>query len=180
MITGKSRIFGILTSPDFGENIVRIFTGAVEAASNNDYLLKVIHLSDNGVDDATITRCLEWRLAGAMIVGLSDKSFLRLNQEFHSKRVPMAIIDNAPPLEWGMRIISDDVHGVRQVVSHLLSLGHRRIAFLGGRPGPLSDVRERSFRTCLSEAGLAVCDHWVKDSSWREKTAHRRKGSFAA
>ena len=53
--------------------MVRILTGAVEATSNNDYLLKVIHLSHSGVDDATITRCLEWRLAGAMIVGLGDE-----------------------------------------------------------------------------------------------------------
>ena len=44
MVTGKSRIIGVLTAPQASENIINILTGAMEAASQNDYLLKVLHL----------------------------------------------------------------------------------------------------------------------------------------
>ena len=64
MVTGKSRIIGVLTTPKSSDNMVRILTGAMEVASQNDYLLKVVHLSYNGIDDATIARCLEWRAGG--------------------------------------------------------------------------------------------------------------------
>lgn len=170
MITGKSRILGILTSPEAGENIVRILTGAVEAASNKDYLLKVIHLSHSGVDDATITRCMEWRLAGAMVVGLSEESMQRLNQSFRAKGLAMAMIDDAPAGDWGVRIRSDDEQGISLVISHLASLGHRRIAFLGGHQSPLSDWREKSFHAALPDAGLSVPDHWIRMTSWNDQS----------
>ena len=73
LVTGKSRIVSVLPAPHSGENIINILTGAMEAASQNDYLLKVLHLSYIEMDEATIARRLEWRLAGALIVGLRDE-----------------------------------------------------------------------------------------------------------
>ena len=166
MITGKSRILGVLTSPDAVGNIVQILTGVVEAASSHDYFVKMIHLSYSGVDDDTIKRCMEWRLAGVMAVGLDDDSCRRLNQEFRAKKLAMATLDNALTSDWGVRVHSDDEQGIRQVVSHLLALGHRRIAFIGGGASVLSEWREASFRAALSEAGLSVRNHWIRQTSW--------------
>lgn len=169
MVTGKSRIIGVLTAPHSGENIINILTGAMEATSQNDYLLKVLHLSYDGVDDATIARCLAWRLAGALIVGLSEEAHSRLNVAFYENKIPVALIDNVPPLEWGVRVRSDDEQGIRQVMSHLTALGHRRIAFVGGRRGSLSEWRERSFRAALADAGLSAPAHWIRHSSWGDQ-----------
>jgi LacI family transcriptional regulator len=169
MVTGKSRIVGVLTAPHSGENIINILTGAMEATSQNDYLLKVLHLSYNGIDDATIARCLEWRLAGALIVGLSDEAHLRLHDAFRENKIPLALLDNVPPAEWGVRIRSDDAQGLGQVISHLTALGHRRIAFMGGRPESLSAWREQSFRAALAEAGLSAPPHWIRHSSWGDQ-----------
>ena len=170
MVTGKSRIIGVLTAPSSGENIINIMTGAMEATSQNDYLLKVLHLAYTGIDDATIARCLAWRLAGALIVGLSEESHGRLNDAFRENKIPVALLDNVPPLEWGVRVRSDDEQGIRQVVSHLTGLGHRRIAFMGGRPGLLSEWRERSFRAAMTDAGLSAPEHWIRHSSWGDQT----------
>ena len=68
-----------------------------------------------------------------------------------------------------MRFISDDAHGIRQVVSHLVALGHRRIAFLGGRASVLSDWRESSFRAALADAGLTLPAHWVRNTAWSDQ-----------
>ena len=169
MVTGRSRILGVLTAPQASENIINILAGAMETASQNDYLLKVLHLSYNGIDDATIARCLEWRLAGALIVGLSEEAHVRLHDAFRANKIPIAVIDNVPPTEWGVRIRSDDEEGIRGVVSHLIALGHRQIAFVGGRAGPLSGWREQSFRVALENAGLFAPAHWVRRSSWRDQ-----------
>ena len=169
MVTGKSRIIGVLTAPQASENIINILAGAMETASQNDYLLKVLHLSYNGIDDATIARCLEWRLAGALIVGLSEEAHARLHDAFHENKIPIALIDNVPPTQWGVRIRSDDEEGIRQVISHLTALGHRNIAFIGGRPGFLSGWREQSFRAALADAGLSAPAHWIRHSSWGDQ-----------
>lgn len=169
MVTGKSRIVGVLTVPYSGENIVKILTGAVEACSQNEYLLKVMHLSYQGVDDDTITRCLEWRLAGALIVGLGEEAHKRLHEALQANKIPVAVVDNVPPVHWGVRIRSDDAQGIRQVVSHLTRLGHRRIAFVGGLPGTLSAWREQSFRAALTESGCFAPEHWIRNSSWSDQ-----------
>ena len=169
MVTGKSRIVGVLTAPQSGENIINILTGAMEATSQNDYLLKVLHLSYNGIDEATIARCLEWRLAGALIVGLSEEAHQRLHDALRANKIPLALIDNVPPAEWGVRIRSDDAQGLGQVISHLTALGHRQIAYIGGSPGSLSAWREQSFRAALAEFGLSVPSHWIRRSSWRDQ-----------
>ena len=169
MVTGKSRIIGLLTTPHSSDNIVRIMTGAMEAASEHNYLLKVVHLSYGGVDEATITRCLEWRLSGAMVVGLSEEAHLRLNEALREAGIPVTVIDNVPAVSWGVRVSSDDARGIRQVVSHLTALGHRHIAFIGGRPGPLSEWREQSFREALADAGLSTPDHWIRAASWGDQ-----------
>ena len=169
MVTGKSRIIGVVTSVQAGENVIKFLSGAMEAANDNDYLLKIIHLSDGAIDEATIARCLEWRLAGAMVVGLMEGLQVRLQEEFRQSQIPLALIDNAPLPEWGVRFISDDAHGIRQVVSHLLALGHSRIAFLGGSASVLSEWRESTFRAALSEAKLTVPPQWVRNSAWTDQ-----------
>ncbi len=168
MVTGKSRIIGVLTTPHVGENFVRILTGAMEAANAHDYLLKVLHLSHDTIDDGVISRCMEWRLAGAMVVGLSEASQRRLHDEFRNVGLSLALIDSAPLPEWGVRVLSDDDQGIHAVVSHLVGLGHQKIAFLGGRPGELSARRERSFRDAIAEAGLETPEAWIRNGSWSD------------
>lgn len=169
MVTGKSRIIGVLTTPKSSDNMVRILTGAMEVASQNDYLLKVVHLSYNGIDDATIARCLEWRLAGAMIVGLSEEAHIRLNEAFHRSAIPVTLVDNVPQINWGVRISSDDAQGMHEVVGHLVGLGHSRIAYIGGRPGSLSEWRGKSFVESMADAGLSAPRHWIRNSSWGDQ-----------
>ncbi len=169
MVTGKSRIIGVLTAPQASENIINILAGAMETANENEYLLKVLHLSYDSIDDATIARCLEWRLASALIVGLSEEAHARLHEAFRANRIPLAVIDNVPPTEWGVRIRSDDEEGIAQVISHLTALGHRQIAYIGGRPGLLSGWREASFRTALAAAGMVAPPHWIRQSSWGDQ-----------
>lgn len=174
MVTGKSRIIGVLTTQQSGDNIVRILTGAMEVASENDYLLKVVHLSYSGVDDSTIARCLEWRLAGAIVIGFSEETHFRLDDALRENNIPVSLVDNVPPVAWGIRIGSDDEQGIRASVSHLTALGHRRIAFVGGRHGSLSEWREQSFREAMTDAGLLIPPHWIQHTSWSDQEVIER------
>jgi LacI family transcriptional regulator len=148
MVTGKSRILSVLTAPQHGENMARILAGAHEAANQNDYLLKVQYL------------------AGAMILGLEESMQDALYAKLSAWGIALVTVDNARCYEHSLHVSSDNDRGIRQVLQHLIELGHERIAFLGGRPNLISLEREQSFRMILTEAGLPVCDPWIRHSSW--------------
>ena len=50
---------------------------------------------------------------------------------------------------------SDDPAGMELVVDHLVELGHRRIAHLGGAGGAVASERAAGYRTAMTRHGLA-------------------------
>lgn len=52
---------------------------------------------------------------------------------------------------------TDDRAPLRELVEHLISLGHRRIAYVGGVPGLIhTRARQRAWRDSMAVAGMAV------------------------
>jgi LacI family transcriptional regulator len=57
----------------------------------------------------------------------------------------------------------DNAAGTRAATRHLVSLGHREIAYLGGTPGWLDSMqRETGFRSAMEECGLPVREECVR------------------
>jgi LacI family transcriptional regulator len=64
---------------------------------------------------------------------------------FDSRPLPMPVV------------VPENRSGARTAVEHLLALGHRRIAFIGGNPGTgQSGERELGYRDALGAAGIAL------------------------
>lgn len=65
----------------------------------------------------------------------------------------------------------DNVEGSRLAMEHLLSLGHRRIAFITGDPlHPDAQARERGYRATLEAAGIAYDPALVIPGSYQEES----------
>ncbi|MFC0598566.1 LacI family DNA-binding transcriptional regulator [Streptomyces palmae] len=59
-------------------------------------------------------------------------------------------------------VLSDCFGGSRAAVAHLIAHGHRRIGFIGDRPGiHTAAERLRGYRTAMAEAGLPVDPSWI-------------------
>jgi LacI family transcriptional regulator len=56
---------------------------------------------------------------------------------------------------------SDNEQGVRLATRHLLSAGHQRIGFLGGRSGPVLEQRLQGYKAAHAEAGMAFEERLV-------------------
>lgn len=68
----------------------------------------------------------------------------------------------------------DNLQGARLATEHLLALGHRRIAFIGGDPEhPDAQVREQGWRSALAAAGITPDEallqhgHYIEDGGLR-------------
>jgi len=70
--------------------------------------------------------------------------------------IPVVAIDPHTGPDGPATIDSDNVPGARSAVEHLISLGHTRIALLGGRPDLRSAaLREEGYRQAHEAAGLS-------------------------
>lgn len=69
-------------------------------------------------------------------------------------------------------IDSDNMRGAITATEYLLSLGHRRIGFLGGRPDLESArLREEGYRAALKAAGIPVDPSLLRVGGYRPDTA---------
>ena len=97
------------------------------------------------------------RVDGMIIASsqLSDASW----QWLRSSPVPVVVV-NAEPTNLPVTVItSDNEGGARSAVEHLVSLGHRRIAYVRGAESFTADLpRTSGFRKACRDAGLRAAD----------------------
>ncbi|SDQ64841.1 transcriptional regulator, LacI family [Quadrisphaera sp. DSM 44207] len=86
--------------------------------------------------------------------------------------VPVIAVDpHAGPADTPT-VDADNLTGALRATEHLLRLGHRRIAFLGGRPDLESArLREEGYRTALRAAGVEVDPALVRVAEYRRELA---------
>jgi LacI family transcriptional regulator len=80
-----------------------------------------------------------------------------LLQALHDWRIPCVIIDPRHYPQVPMDVITNDsVDGTLLAIEHLLSLGHREIAFINGPHRYAMQRRQYGYQIALSEAGLPL------------------------
>ncbi len=86
--------------------------------------------------------------------------------------VPVVGIDAHTGPLGGPTVDADNFAGGVMATNHLLGLGHRRIALLGGRPDLESArLREKGFRHAMHEAGVPVDERLVAVGDYRATMA---------
>ncbi|MGN0273755.1 MAG: LacI family DNA-binding transcriptional regulator [Chordicoccus sp.] len=65
-------------------------------------------------------------------------------------------------------VVSDNIKGMRDLVSYVISMGHKRIAYIyGGDESVVTRNRVGSFYQTMNEAGLSVPDEYVVRGDYR-------------
>jgi DNA-binding LacI/PurR family transcriptional regulator len=103
-------------------------------------------------------------LDGILVVGPASEPVVRA---LHDAEVPLVLVDNAVPGVPADAVLGDCLGGGRAAVRHLVGLGHRDIAFIGGpfvesarplghRTNTIWSVEQRAlgYLTALKEAGI--------------------------
>ncbi|WP_231930142.1 LacI family DNA-binding transcriptional regulator [Friedmanniella luteola] len=71
--------------------------------------------------------------------------------DLRRRGIPVVVVDRAPEESGFCSVSVDDVEGGRLAVDHLIRLGHRSIALVGG-PGRLQQIRDRRLGADLARA----------------------------
>jgi LacI family transcriptional regulator len=134
-----------------------VVRAAEEVARRADYHVILCDTrADLTVERDVIEELIAHRVEGVVIAPVSDRSATHLRRlaEFG---VPFVLIDRTVPGVDCDVVLGDSSGGARQLVEHLLSLGHRRIGFIV-ESDDVSTARDRraGYEAALTAAGIAV------------------------
>ncbi|HEX8236954.1 MAG TPA: LacI family DNA-binding transcriptional regulator [Abditibacteriaceae bacterium] len=170
MSIGQSHVIGLLTSESSSETISRIMGGALDEAVAQGYVTKILRLPYDAAPEQVsegVQLCSTWRLDGVVALGLRQDVLACFTREIKHSPRPVAYIESFPENENAICVSSDDVAGIRAALSHLVSLGHERIALLSGDvDSSVSQLRARIFLATLHEMGLPADPQYVVLSNW--------------
>ncbi|MCE4553937.1 LacI family DNA-binding transcriptional regulator [Roseateles cellulosilyticus] len=152
----KSRLIGIFVN-NFGSLVLHEITKEISheaRARGYDILLFSAERFD-GVDRAG-TRDMLANLCAGLILPMPNVEDGYL-AELERRQLPCVFVNfDARPMALPV-VVVENRNGARLAVEHLLSLGHRRIAFIAGSPYTgQSGERQAAYVDALNAAGIAV------------------------
>ncbi|HLJ69447.1 MAG TPA: LacI family DNA-binding transcriptional regulator [Chloroflexota bacterium] len=152
---GRVRVLAMvvpdLTNPYF----TSLCTEVISAAAEHGYTVLIDHTAGDWAQESLALNGLRPHLVDGVI--LSPVSLQAADLELRSADLPFVLLGERlydVPCD---HVAIDNVAAARQATEHLLTLGRRRIAAIGGPAGPSDDVlllRLRGYQEALNEAGL--------------------------
>jgi LacI family transcriptional regulator len=165
----QTRIIGMvipdITNPFFPQ-LVR---GAEECAARSGYILTTFNTDDRLDREASaIASCRSHGVDGLLLVVAPGKGNTAQIKATRQAGMPLVCLDRTPVGLHVDCVLSDNREGSRQCMYHLLSLGHRLIAFIGG-PRSLCNAEDRlaGYREALAHAGVREDKSLVLDEDFR-------------
>lgn len=138
---GRSRSIGLIVL-DVGNPFFSEIARGAEARAGAERLSVLLGNSDEDAsrEDGYLDLFREQRVNGVLITPASDdvEKLVRA----HASGTPVVLVDYEIPGSVFCSVAVDDVEGGYLAASHLLSLGRRRIAFVGG-PSSIAQVLHR-------------------------------------
>ena len=165
---GTSSLIGLIvsdvTNPFFTELVDRIQT---EARLHGYSVL--LGISGHDVArEAELLRLMRSQQAAGTILGPAGGAADYRAEELAAGRMKVVAIDNAFPALGVDSFSLDNRKAASLAVSHLLDLGHRRIAMVGGVPGQhVARERLAGYRDTLRRRGIAFSPALVEAGNFR-------------
>jgi len=163
--TKTTKLLGVVISSLTNPVFARVLLAIEERAYELGYDVLLAHsFNIPAREEACITRMLSRRVDGLFIspvYRIATES--RIYQEIAARRVPTVLLGHPVPFcAQFPNVASDDRQGSYEATQHLIKLGHRRIAFLGGPlAAPWGKERFEGYGRALREASLEVDDKLV-------------------
>jgi len=161
LVSGKSRLFGLLISEITNPFFPELIQGFEEIAVRNGY---DVLISSTSRDLARMEVCIR-RLVERNVEGVAVMTFgieAPLLDELSDRYIPLVFVDVRIANPLSSTLIVDYQSGITQAVQHLLGLGHRRIGFISG---PLRQrsafLRKQAFIRAMRQAAIKLTPAWM-------------------
>jgi LacI family transcriptional regulator len=158
----SSKIIGIVVNDLTNSFFAELAVGVDMIVQSAGYVQFLAHSSED-VDRQTvvIASMREHGISGLIICPARGTKPSDLRPVVDSGLPVVVAVRNVPGAKVSS-LLSDNYAGVKEAVHHLLGLGHRNIAFLGGFPDiEVFNERVAGYRDALAEAGIKPNDAFI-------------------
>ncbi len=118
-----------------------------------------------GDEALVLAEVLETRQCDAIVLLGDFRGEQKLVHDLHTAPVPVVALWHGSERRHGRRfptVAVDSRAGIRAGMDHLTSLGHRRIAYVGGAGRYVIRDRELAYQQYLTAAGIQACDGYIR------------------
>lgn len=174
--TSVSTSIGVVVPDISNPFFAMLLQGITHAADEAGMQIILCSTDENTQREARILQSMrELRLCGLLIAPVSERSEETLSQleRLAQHGIPVVLLDREIECDCFDRIVTHDEEGVYQAVSHLISLGHRRLGIITG-PLDSRPARERlnGYERALREHGLSPIQNYVRVGDFRMDRAY--------
>jgi DNA-binding LacI/PurR family transcriptional regulator len=151
--SGRTQTVAVVTTHLVAPSVVERVRGIEQSLTRAGLDLMIRNVETKQRRDDVVREIVRTdRIDGAILISISpDRAELA---QIQRSRLPVVLVDaHSRSLP---RIVCDDLEGGRIAATHLVDLGHTRVAFIGDPPRPSLGVRSSSMRRDGVEAVLAA------------------------
>ncbi|MET7298570.1 LacI family DNA-binding transcriptional regulator [Embleya sp. NPDC005575] len=174
---GRSRIVAMLVLDLANPFFAEMAKGAERALRDVGLGVMVCNSAGSPAEETDyLSLFAEQRVRGVLVTPADTSG--RSVELLRARGIPFVLVDRSLPADQGCSVSVDDVLGGAMAVRHLVSSGHRRIAYVGG-PTHLAQVRDRfaGGLDAIRESGLADDALMSIDSDRTDVAAGRDAGA---
>jgi LacI family transcriptional regulator len=147
---------GILYANSTAAYLSELLLGSLEQSSLSGCQLVLEHCEDLESERKAVQRLIAGGVDGVILPAPLCDSEDALKTVV-SAGIPTVLVTSGRPAPGFSAVSINDFEAAREMIRHLLGLGHRRIGFINGHPGhSASGQRFRGYMEGMTEAGLDV------------------------
>lgn len=156
LLSRRTQTIGMVITTIADPFIVHVVEGAEQVAQEAGYSIFLNTSHNNPDQEMAVVETFQRRRVDAIIVTSSRVGSLYSSQ-LDQIKVPIVLINNQEEGEFLYSVAVDNFQGAQLATEHLLTLGHRRIGYVGAADRPKSNgQRLEGYATALNQAGLTL------------------------
>lgn len=154
--TDRSRTIGVLV-PDLTNPLFPpVVRGIEDALGRNGYTALLANTDNDAERERSLFDTLRSRRVDGFLIATARRQDAVLDAAA-AEGVPVVLVNRANDDSAFSLVTSQDADGIGQAVRHLVALGHRHIAYVGGPRGvSTAEARVRAFRRYVRQAGIGA------------------------
>ncbi|HKM33851.1 MAG TPA: LacI family DNA-binding transcriptional regulator [Lachnospiraceae bacterium] len=165
--TKRSHTIGVLFGDENGSGLTdefysHVFNALKRAAESRGY--EIVFLSKKiGSHTRTYMEHCRYRSVDGVLLGFipnNDEQVL----EIIGSDLPVVTVDHA--FDHKTSVTFDYVQGMRDLVTYICEMGHRKIAYIHGQQSYTTRCRLSSFYMVMEQYGITVPDKYVRESGY--------------
>ncbi|CAN5727305.1 LacI family DNA-binding transcriptional regulator [soil metagenome] len=155
---GQTLSVGFVLADISNPLLADIVLGAETELRGAGYSLLLMNSENDPALDVRSIRFLQTRRVDGMLLSVAGESDPALLETLEQLKVPLVMVDREVPERYGASSVHNDhASGMAVAVLHLLALGHRRVALIGGSRDTLPGrAREDGLHRAITECGEEV------------------------